>query len=112
MRKRWGPAALILAVLCLAAYAVLDAQPFRGPQGEPLLFYFLIDEDWWSFLLFGLGGLLVFAAGFCLVPPPVNKLTVIWVRRGLKILLGLSFAGATPSKARFQVPVPESCAGV
>lgn len=95
MRKKWGLAALILAVLCLAAYAVLAAHPFKGPQGESLLFYVLVDEDWWSLFLFGLGGLLVFVAGVCLVPPPVNKLAVIWVRRGLKILLGLLLAGAT-----------------
>jgi hypothetical protein len=85
----------MIAVLWFVAYAVLEAHPFTGPQGEPLLFYLLVDEDWWSFFMFGLGGFSLLIGGICLVRPPLNRITVVWMRRGLKMLLGLVVAGAT-----------------
>lgn len=39
------------------AFTVLQLHPFRGPRGDRLLLYFLIDGDGWEFVVFSIGGL-------------------------------------------------------
>lgn len=34
------------------AFTVLQLHPFRGPRGDRLLLYFLIDGDGWEFVVF------------------------------------------------------------
>jgi hypothetical protein len=88
-RFRWGAGTLLFAVLCLGAFTLLQLHPFRGPRGDRLLLYFLMDGDGWELVFFSIGGLLLFAAAICLVPPPVNKIPRTLIRRTLKGLLGL-----------------------
>lgn len=92
-RKRlwWGIAIGACALVLFGGFTALDMVPSRGRQGQRLLLYFLMDVDGWKFILFVLGGLCLSVALPCLVPPPVSKIRFTWLRRGLKVLLGLLF---------------------
>ena len=92
-RKRlwWGIAIGACALVLFGGFTALDMVPSRGRQGQRLLLYFLMDLDGWKFILFVLGGLCLSVALPCLVPPPVSKIRFTWLRRGLKVLLGLLF---------------------
>ena len=58
------------------------------------MLYFLMGVDDWKLILFVLGGLCLSVALACLVPPPVSKIRLTWLRRGLKVLLGMLFVMA------------------
>lgn len=88
-RLRHGIRSIILAALLLGAYVLLEADLFRNPRGERLLLHFLIGEDAWKLVLFGVGGLSLFTSAICLVPPPVNRISIAFLRRALKVLLGI-----------------------
>ena len=93
-RLRWGIATGDCALVLFGGYAALDMVPSRGQQGQSLMLYFLMGADDWKLILFVLGGLCLSAALACLVPPPVSKIRLTWLRRGLKVLLGLLFVMA------------------
>lgn len=99
----WGLSFGAFALALFGGYAALELIPFRGREGEQLLFYLLVDEEGWKLLLFLLGGICLSVALACLIPPPINRMRWKWVRWGLKVLLGLLYLAALAVWALFSL---------